>query len=165
MLENPRWYLLQCKVQQQGRAERHLSQQDFEHYAPRHIVKRVGKGGVETRSEALFPGYVFIRLGDDSNWQALRSTRGVCRLVSFNGTPHPVPDSLIAVLEQSAAKPLSPRALFNAGERVIVTHGCFKHVEAIVKSVTADERIIVLMNILQTEQALEMLPTQLARVG
>ena len=165
MLAKPRWYLLQCKARQQGRAEYHLTLQNFEHYAPRHAVKRAGKGSVETRSEALFPGYVFIRLGEDSNWPAVRATRGVSRLVSFTGAPHPVPDTLIAALEQLSTRSSTPKALFDPGERVVVTQGCFKHVEAIVKSVTADERIIVLMHILQTEQELEMPATQLARIG
>lgn len=165
MLANPRWYLLQCKVRQQVRAEYHLSQQNFEYFVPKYAVKRVNKGMVEIRIDTLFPGYIFIRLGDTSNWRAVRATRGVSGLVSFNGAPHPVPDSLIAALELSSTQPQEAKALFDVGERVMVTQGCFKHVEAIVKSVTADERIIVLMRILQTEQALEMSPAQLSRVN
>ncbi|MCB1650335.1 MAG: transcription/translation regulatory transformer protein RfaH, partial [Pseudomonadales bacterium] len=85
--------------------------------------------------------------------------------VSFNGAPHPVPDELIAALQQRLATPQAPAPLFRAGERVVITEGCFKHVEAIVQGESADERIIVLMRILQTEQAVEMSPAQLARAG
>ena len=165
MLTIPRWYLLQCKPQQQARAELNLDQQGFQHYSPEHAVKRVVKGKVSTRNETLFPGYLFIKLGLESNWQALRATRGVSRVVSFNGVPHPVSDSLIEALKQRFIQAAAPKALFDAGQRVVITEGCFKHVEAIVKSVTADERIIVLMKILQTEQALEMNPAQLAKAS
>lgn len=159
------WYLLHCKPGQHARAQWHLTQQAFEHYSPEHAVKRIARGKVTLRNEALFPGYVFVRLHQESNWQAIRATRGVSRVVSFNGAPHPVPDELIAALQERLAAPQRPAPLFKVGERVVITEGCFKHVEAIVKGETADERIIVLMQILQTEQTLEMSPTQLARAG
>lgn len=159
------WYLLQCKPQQTARAQWHLEHQGFDCYAPLHPAKRIAKGKVEIRSEALFPGYLFISLDAESNWQAVRCTRGVSKVVSFNGMPHPVPDALIAALRQRLASPTEPAPLFRAGERVVITEGCFKHVEAIVKSVRADERVVVLMTILQTQQALEMTPAQLAKAG
>lgn len=159
------WYLLHCKPQQQARAQWHLGHQGFDCYTPQHPVKRIAKGKVETRHEPLFPGYVFINLHEQSNWQAVRCTRGVNKVVSFNGMPHPVPDELIAGLQQRLATPAEPAPLFKTGERVVITEGCFKHIEAIVKSVKADERVIVLMKILQTEQALEMTPAQLSKAG
>lgn len=165
MLRTTRWYLLQCKTQQQARAQWHLAEQGFELYFPLHTVKRIAKGKVQTRTEALFPGYVFINLSDESKWSVLRSTRGVSKVVSFNGSPHPVSDALIAGLQQRLATTPVPASLFNCGERVVITEGCFKHIEAIVKSVKADERVIVLMKILQSEQALEMTPAQLAKAS
>lgn len=165
MLESPNWYLLQCKAQQQARAEWHLAEQNFECYSPMFSKKRVTKGRVEIRREALFPGYAFIKLYSESNWAAVRSTRGVSRIVSFNGAPHPVPESLIEALKQRTAQATDPAPLFKQGERVTITEGCFKHIEAIVKGVTADERIIVLLTLLQTQQTLKMSPAQLARAS
>tara|TARA_R110001592_G_scaffold114824_2_gene314983 strand:+ start:831 stop:1328 length:498 start_codon:yes stop_codon:yes gene_type:complete len=165
MLTSPRWYLLQCKAQQQARAELNLTHQGFTCYAPVHTVKRLARGKVGTRKEALFIGYLFIKLSEESNWGALRSTRGVNRIVGFNGAPHPVPDSLIAALQQRLAAPAAPAVLFKSGERVVITEGCFKHVEAIVKAVTTDERIVVLLNILNSQQTLAMQATQLTKAG
>jgi len=161
----PRWYLLQCKARQQGRAELHLQNQGFEFFAPVHTVKRLARGRVQTLNEPLFPGYVFVRLDAHSNWRALHATRGVSRLVSFSGSPCPVADMLIAALKQREQVDIQPVALFQPGEKVVITEGCFKYVEAIVKAVTSDERIIVLMNILHSEQALSLMPAQLARAG
>tara|TARA_R100000306_G_scaffold62394_1_gene69426 strand:- start:23613 stop:23789 length:177 start_codon:yes stop_codon:yes gene_type:complete len=47
----------------------------------------------------------------------------------------------------------------------IVTDGCFKDIEAIVKAVTPDERVIVLLHILHSPQTLAFPVTQLARAG
>lgn len=159
------WYLLQCKARQQGRAEEHLENQSFAIYSPRHKVKRVRRGRYETCIESLFPGYLFIQLTDDSNWRALHGTRGVSRLVSFNGRPHPVSDALIAALKTRFLAQTEPEALYRPGQRVVITDGCFRDLEAIVKAVTPDERIIVLLNIMHSQQALAMSPSQLARTG
>ena len=165
MLEGPKWYLLQCKSQQQARAEWHLAEQNLECYSPVYPKKRVLKGKVEVRNEVLFPGYAFIKLHSDSNWAALRSTRGVCRVVSFNGAPHPVPQALIEALKHRTAQAAEPAPLFKQGEKVTITEGCFKHVDAIVKGVTADERIIVLLTVLQTVQTIKFSPDQLEKAG
>ncbi|MDX1490587.1 MAG: transcription/translation regulatory transformer protein RfaH [Pseudohongiellaceae bacterium] len=160
----PQWYLLQCKTQQVQRAQSHLDNQGFEFYCPLHPQRKVLRGKVQTVHTPLFPGYLFIRLDDTSNWRSLSATRGVTKLVSFNGKPHPVPDALIEGLrqrlEQQEATPV-----FKPGEKVMVQQGAFKHIEAIVKAVTPDERIIVLLNILQSEQAVAFAPQELAKAG
>lgn len=160
------WYLLQCKPMQQDRAEQHLGNQDFQTFTPRHPVKRVRRGKYVTCTEKLFPGYVFIRLDETCDWRALNATRGVSRVVSFNGQPHPVSQDLIEELKRrfnedgALAKPL-----FEPGDKVQITEGCFKHIEAIVKATTADERIVVLLNIMHTRQAVTVHVTQLAKAG
>lgn len=163
--KTPVWYLLQCKARQQARAEEHLQNQGFAIYSPVHRVKRVRRGQYETRLESVFPGYVFIELTDNSNWRALYGTRGVSRLVSFNGRPHPVESGLVGALKSRFMAQTEPQALYAPGQRVVITEGCFRHLEAIVQAVTADERIIVLMNIMHSQQALAMDAAQLTRVG
>ncbi|WP_419176991.1 transcription termination/antitermination protein NusG, partial [Desulfosediminicola sp.] len=122
-------------------------------------------GKVVTRCEVLFPGYLFIKLNLESNWRALRATRGVSRVVGFNGMPQPVSDELIAALQHRLTEIDEPAPLYKAGERVLITEGCFKDIEAIVQSVRADERVIVLMKIMQTEQAIQLTPAQLAKAS
>jgi transcriptional antiterminator RfaH len=159
------WYLLQCKTQQQARSQMHLLNQGFQIYSPEHKVKRIVRGRPEIRVEALFPGYLFIQLNELSDWRALSSTRGVNKVVSFNGRPYPVPDALIEGLQQRFIQQTNPEPLFKAGQKVLITEGCFKHIEAIVKAVTADDRIIVLLNILHSQQSLQIPAAQLVKVG
>jgi transcriptional antiterminator RfaH len=152
----PRWYLLQCKPLQQARAELNLQQQGFTFYSPEHSVQRLRRGRVEIGAEALFPGYVFIQLDSQSNWRALRATKGVSRLVGFGERPLAVPDALIAALQQRLQTRAAPVALYKPGDRVLITDGCFKHIEAIVQAVTPQERIVVLLTILNSQQAVQM---------
>lgn len=56
-------------------------------------------------------------------------------------------------------------SLFKPGDAVSITEGCFKDLQAIVKAVTADERIVLLMTILQSEQAVAIPVAQLRKTG
>ena len=159
------WYLLQIKTQQRGRAQENLENQGFEFYSPSHRVKKIQRGKLQVRMEPLFQGYVFVQLNEQSDWRALQSTRGVTKVVSFNGRPQPVDSMLILALRQRFASERDPEALYKPGERVVIIDGCFKHIEAIVKAVTPDERIIVLLNILNSQQTLAMQATQLAKAS
>jgi len=157
--------LLQCRPNQQQRAEINLCNQNFEIYAPHIKVERIVRRQRVICEEAAFPGYLFIQLDPHSNWRALNSTRGVSKLVSYNGCPHTVPDELIAGLQQQFGAEERPVALFRVGDKVQVTDGCFINIKAIVKAVTPDERIVVLMNILHRQQAVTFTVTQLAKAG
>ncbi len=154
---HPRWYLLQCKPLQQARAEQNLQQQGFHFFAPLHRVQKLRRGKLLVQEEALFPGYVFIQMDEESPWRALRNTKGVSRVVSFGDRPLPVPEGLVAALQQRMAQPdVAPQALYRPGDRVLITDGCFKHLEAIVQAVTPQQRIVVLLNILSTQQAVQL---------
>lgn len=152
--EHTAWYLLQCKPRQNLRAEAHLGNQGFTCYQPLVQTERVQQGRRCDVTEPLFPGYLFIRLCRvTDNWAPIRSTRGVTRLVGFNGTPHPVPDTVIAALRQRIAQ--QPRmAPLQPGDRVTITHGAFTDIEAIFKTYDGDERVVILLNLMHREQQL-----------
>jgi len=161
-----KWYVIQCKANQQQRAETNLCNQGFDIYSPSIPVERIVRRKRVIREEAVFPGYIFIMLDlDHSNCCALNNTRGVGKIISFNSRPLSVPDPLINALYRQFHDQEQPLALFQAGDKVQVTDGSFKDMEAIVKAVTPDERVIVLMHILHSPQTLVFPVNQLARAG
>ena len=160
------WYVIQCKANQQQRAEVNLKIQGFEVYSPYIPVESILRRKRVIREEAVFPGYIFIRLDvARSNWRALNNTRGVSKIISFNGLPCSISDDLINALYDQFNVKGKPIALFKAGDKVQVTDGCFKDMEASVTEVTPDERVIVLLHILHSPQKIAFPITQLARVG
>ncbi|MCP9339189.1 transcription/translation regulatory transformer protein RfaH [Stutzerimonas xanthomarina] len=155
---SPRWYLIQTKPRQEDRAEDNLRRQHFECYRP---VKPCENGGKKT-NEALFPGYLFIRLDRHiDNWYPIRSTRGVARVVAFGSEPTPVRDELIEQLRQRLANETgsagAPR--FESGDRVQLVGGSFRDVEAIFVSNDGEKRSVILLNLLQREQKVSV-PTR-----
>lgn len=151
----PRWYVIYCKPREDARALEHLERQGFTCFFPTLGVEKFRHGRKITVQEPLFPRYFFIHLDDVSdNWAPIRSTRGVLQLVRFNDYPLAVADQLIQDI-QARLKTEQPRVPYlQPGDTVLIAEGPFAHLEAIFIANDGEARVMLLMNILQTEQAL-----------
>jgi transcriptional antiterminator RfaH len=151
----PRWYLVQCRARQDERALEHLQRQGFECYRPLCEKERIRGGRKELASVPLFPGYLFIRLDRiHDNWLPIRSTRGVIQIVRFHEYPLPVADGIVEQLRQRIERGWAREPYLQSGERVVVTEGSFAGIEAIFLADDGDQRVIILLNILHSEQRL-----------
>ena len=151
------WYAIHSKPRQETHAAEQLRRQAFEIYLPTIKQAHRYRGRWREKIEPLFPRYLFIRLdlGQD-NIAPLRSTRGVSKLVSFNGLPATVPDPLIDALLQSADPDtglLHPETdLFQAGTTVTIVDGPLPGLEAIFKAHDGEARSIILLELLGKTQ-------------
>jgi transcriptional antiterminator RfaH len=153
--QEPRWFLVHCKPREDGRALEHLERQGFECYRPAREVERHRDGRKYTITEALFPRYLFVRLDCvQDNWYPIRSTRGVDRVVRFNDYPAPVPNGVIDAIRMRLNGSSAREPYLKPGERVQITEGAFSQVEAIFVAADGDERVILLLHILQKDQKL-----------
>ena|SRR3990167_2575272 len=161
MVEEGRWYLVQCKPRDSFRAALNLENQGFHCFHPTYPVKRKLAGTVRVVIAPLFPHYLFILLNATDNWSAIRSTRGVSRMVYFNSIPASLDNTIIQGLQQHCARLNGQTAepMFKPGERVVITEGCFKELEAIVTATSADERVTLLIRLFNREQHVQ-LPVQ-----
>lgn len=150
------WYLIQCKPKQDLRAEQNLRNQSFSCYRPVHQVEKIRSGRRVRVEESLFPGYLFIRLDCmHDNWYAIRSTRGVARLVTFGQEPARIAPLIINTIKNHAdSKPL--KASLCCGDRVRITEGPFVELEALFMRTDGDERVVLLLNMLHREQQLTL---------
>lgn len=163
-VNNPQlcWYVIQCKGGESFRAAEHLNNQDYQVFHPVLNVKRKRHGKLTKVCEPLFPHYLFIRLDQiASNWRPIRSTRGVLKLLTFGDTPVPVDDALIDTLQQQPHSKEGTHSYFTPGQKVTITEGPFKNLDAIFKSTKGEERAIVLINMLHRPQHIEMEVDQL----
>ena len=153
----PAWYVIQCKGGESFRAAEHLTNQGFEVFHPVLNIKRKRQGKLTTVTEPLFPYYLFIRLDQVvSNWRPIRSTRGVLRLLTFGNKPVATPDALIDTLRAQPHHQDDIHTYFSAGEKVTITEGPFKDLEAIFTRCKGEERAIVLLNVLNRPQHLDL---------
>jgi transcriptional antiterminator RfaH len=161
---HPRWYLIQCKARQDERALDNLQRQGFECYRPVVESERMRRGRRHLTSAALFPSYLFIRLDRvNDNWLPIRSTRGVIQIVRFNEYPLPVADGIVEQIRRRIEDKPIREPYLKSGERVILTFdGSFSGIKAIFLSSVGEERVVLLLTILQSEQAL-IVPIQSVR--
>ena len=154
MLERS-WYIIQCKAKESFRAAENLQNQGFEVFHPYIEVERLRAGKIKLINEPLFPYYLFIYLSDvTDNWRPIRSTRGVLKMLSFGTPPLKVPDKLIEELKQRI-QPLAEN-LFKAGDEVLIDEGPLKGLKAIFETKQGDERVILLLNLLQKQQRVKV---------
>ncbi len=157
------WHLLMSKPREDERAEQHLLNQGYELFRPILRQMAIRKGKQVAVLEPLFPRYLFIRLDDVlSNWATIRSTRGVAGMVRFTELPAKVPDSLIEfirsqctkgnIIDTTEEKPY----VFSQGDEIEITEGSFRGIKAIIKEQIAQDRVLLLLNLLGKEQELEV---------
>jgi transcriptional antiterminator RfaH len=123
------WYVVYTKALLEISAQEHLHRQGFETYLPLIETQQRRQGQLISLIKPFFPRYLFIRFNRESDdWSPVRSTRGVCGLVKFEGVPKPIPASLISGLKsnedarqlQQFAKPA-----WKAGDTVAIEQGPF----------------------------------------
>ena len=151
LLPDIAWYLVQCKARQDERAQEHLLRQGFDCFCPTLNVESLKGGRLKRLCQPMFPGYLFVHFRAQDNWTALRSTRGVTRVVSFSGTPSQVPDSIVEHLRLRCIESGECAAL-NAGDRVQVRVGPYAEMDAIFLAMDGEQRVMLLLNILNRQQ-------------
>ena len=161
------WYVVHTKPRQEVRALENLENQGLECFLPTLTVDRLRDGVRITATEPLFPRYLFVRLEvGTSNWAAIRSTRGVARLVEFGGVSARVPESLIFGLKNGAPE---HKALFTKGDQVRVVEGPFVGLQAeLIRLYETEEgelRAMMLLDLLSRPQRISLPASALRRVA
>lgn len=145
------WYLIQTKPNAHRMAEKNLTRQGYAVFLP--LIEQTRRDALRfrTKTQPLFPGYLFIGLSDGApSWRSINATHGVSRAVSLDGHYRPVPGALIAGIKARC----SPDGLFQAndplfkGDQVQIQKGPFASFFAEVESLAPDQRVWVLIDLL-----------------
>lgn len=157
--EKEYWYLLQTRINQHHKALQNLINQDFNCFSPNIATKSNLKKVSDNRIEPLFPGYIFIRLGENCNWTAAQSTRGVSRFVKFGLYPAKVPDTVVNQIKSDLSRYANKKeniSTFKPGDRVSIVNSSFDCYDAIFKCRAGNNRSIILINILEQMREIEI---------
>ena len=163
------WYLLQTKPRQEWRALQNLELQGYECYLPVMAAEKRQQGKLSIVDQALFPRYLFIRLGQEpsaASWSPIRSTWGVSKLVSFGAAPAKVDDQLIQLLQnRQICSQMEPKRLFKPGESVLINHTLFAGIEGVYQMTNADQRVMVLIEFMSKTVRVRLPLSALKKVG
>lgn len=153
--EKKQWYAIMSKPQKDAYAEEQLNNQGYATYRPLAMRERLRRGKKIKVTESLFPRYLFINLDAvNDNWAPIQSTYGVSGLVRFGDLPLSIPDTLIEQLRLQESR-FAERAVdldqFKSGEIVTIGSGAFEGLNAVFERYSGEERVILLMNILNEQ--------------
>lgn len=160
------WFLLQCKPNSAQIAKRNLERQGFKTFLPLEPVSKRVRGRYVDTTRLLFPGYMFVAVtAGGGHWRSIDGTYGVSKLVSFGNEPAVVPHDLITALQASCGSDgtLLPPETLRQGDLVGVQTGPFANLAAEVLSVTPDQRVWVLMDMLGGKTKVALHANQLRR--
>ena len=163
------WYVVHTKPRQEQRALLNLTQQGYECYLPLVDTERLRQRVIKLVPEPLFSRYLFIRLDTSmagKSWGPIRSTIGVCRLVTFGSEPARVDSELIEVLRAHHSEAeREPQRLFNPGEAVQIKDGPFAGLQAIYQMNDGESRAMVLIEIQSRPTRLTISPASLRKIA
>ena len=129
---------------------RHMEDQIFEVSVPLMKVVEVKNGVEKTVDKKMFPGYVFIRMINNSDtWYVVRNTRGVTGFVGPDREPSPLtPEEMVAmgfgVPEGTVLHEKKVLIDFAVGDSIRVTTGAWKDTVGIVKAINENKKTVTI---------------------
>jgi transcription antitermination factor NusG len=155
--EEPRWYALTAKHQHERALSQTLAVKGFETLAPTYLARSFWSDRTKEIERALFPGYVFCRLGL-SGRNSVLDTPGISRIVGFGGRPTPIPDSEIEAIRAAVASklPLRQWPHLKPGDRIRVERGPLKGIEGTLIRDKDGYQFVVGIELLQRSIAVQM---------
>jgi transcriptional antiterminator RfaH len=159
------WYLVLSKPRQENVAHDNLQRQGYESYLPQMRIERFKRQKLVTVTEPMFQRYLFVRLDHSDkgqSWTPIQSTVGVSQLVRFGPQAAKVDDALIKLLRHREQQ--SPvDSMFKPGDLVVVADGPFAGIEAIYQTIDAEQRALILLQVLSKPVTVPIAPGQLRK--
>lgn len=155
-----RWYVAQAQPRKEAWAVQHLQRQGFRTFFPQFYKQQVRRTEFVRSLLPVFPGYIFVAFDIECEpWTAIRSTRGVSRLVGARGgIPHPVPPAAMDMLFERCRDEIMVNQFgeLKAGDQVLINTGPLAHRIAEVHSLTAEGRVALLFDMLGSSNLVEI---------
>jgi transcriptional antiterminator RfaH len=160
MENKPDWFVVRTKPHKELLAYRDLRERAVEAFLPLLKVPLPVYGRLAWVRTPLFPCYLFVRFEADATFR-VKSTRGVREIVSSDGEPSAVPESIIENLKGRCVEGVVelPPERFRPNEPVKVKVGPFHGWDAIFERyLSADERVAILLRTVEATGVRVVLP-------
>ena len=160
------WYAIYSKPQKEEAAHFHLRQKRVEVFLPKLLLPSTQKH--RRRLVPLFPSYLFARIDAHSEeYGYVIWSPGVKRLVSFNGVPAPIDNTVIDFLikEGNGSGIIPARSNVQIGQEVRIDGGPFDGLVGIIRQPpNAKGRVKILLSLLNRETKVDV-PVRFVNCG
>lgn len=155
------WYCVYTKPKHEEKVCKIFSHNpNIEILSPKLKKKKYIRGKVKEIEEFLFPNYIFLKFDMKTEYKTIKYTSGVRRLVGEPaGKPAIVGEDIITLIKSNTSNGyvyLEPPDL-KEGDSVIINDGYFAGLEGVfVKELKANERVLVLLNSIQSQLKIDI---------
>ena len=137
------WYIINTKPKKEFQVEKLFTEGGFKYYNP--VYKQEG------RVRPFFPGYGFLVFEFPDQYQLVKYTRGIKRVVGNREGPIPIPDEVIREIKAREIGGLieleKHGAMPRVGDEIEVAEGPLKGLKGIFQKEIGDkERVMILLS-------------------
>lgn len=155
------WFVLNSKPKKEFHVEKLFTAGGIKIYNPKYMH--------ENKIKPFFPGYGFIFFDFPSQYQLVRYTRGVKRVVGSKEGPIPVPEEIILSIKSREIDGLIELYKYGeepeVGDEIEVVEGPLKGLRGVFKRELSDsERVLILLNYVTYQGKLLIEKKKLKRV-
>ena len=137
------WYVINTKPKKEFQVEKLFTEGGIEIYNPKYMH--------ENKIKAFFPGYGFVYFDFPAQYQLVKYTRGVKRVVGSREAPTTIQEEVIREIKSREIDGLIELYKYGeepeVGDEIEVMEGPLKGLRGMFKKeLTAKERVIILLN-------------------
>jgi len=140
-----RWYVLATHHRAEMRAHACLHLRGWKPYLPLITIRTPKR---EYRTQALYPGYLFVSLDLSRPWHPVTACPGVFSLLSIEGIPTPCPPGVVEALragEEVRRTPTASETPHRPGDVCSVAHGALAGHRGAILRVTRSHAVVALV--------------------
>jgi transcription antitermination factor NusG len=152
-----RWYAAYTCSRHEKHVSRQLRERQIDCFLPVYSSVRRWKDRRKEVEFPLFPGYVFVHIGEAERLRVLQVS-SVVHLVSFNGRPAPLQDHEIESLRNGIANGICPEPYpyLKVGRRVRVKYGPLAGIEGFLVRRKDKFRVVISIDLIMRSIAAEV---------
>jgi transcriptional antiterminator RfaH len=154
------WFVVNTKPKKESLVERLFIEGGFTIYCPKY--RR------EKRVVPFFPGYAFLRFEFPGQFQMVKYTRGVKRVVGNDAGPTPIPEETVEGIRAREREGLIVFERYgeepSVGDEIEVVEGPLKGLKGVFRKEVGDnERVMILLNYVSYQGMLLIEKTKLKK--
>jgi transcriptional antiterminator RfaH len=155
------WFVINIKPRREFQVERLFVEGGFTIYSPKYIF--------EKKIKPFFPGYAFLRFDHPAQFQMVKFTRGVKRVVGNREGPIPVPEAIVLGIRSREREGYVELQKYGQapgiGDEIEVVEGPLKGLRGIFqKDLDEKDRVMILLNYVSYQGVLRIEKTKLKKL-
>jgi transcription elongation factor/antiterminator RfaH len=162
------WYVIQTKPGDERRVEGNLVNQEIEDFLPLFEAHHYVNGKMVPRIKPLFPNYLFARLNLKEDYNRVKWTRGVSKILGTREGPVPISEKVVRAIRERVGEDKLVRLEeeWREGDEVQIVSGPFKELVGIFqKKMSERGRVRILLNLIGVDVPVQISRFQIKRIA